>query len=101
MREHNACAEGAFDNRRINMAKDNKKKQLKEISMTPLLWFGFILIVATALVNSFFPNFPKAVSTVAYVFGLFALIIYMWQKAFEKRTGYEELPEKKKSGKKK
>ena len=82
------------------MAKEKKKRQVKEISMTPLLWLGFILVIATALANSFFPNFPKGLSNVLYVFGLLALVIYMWQKSFEKRTGYEELPENKKSGKK-
>lgn len=83
------------------MAKDKKKKrELKKISMTPLLWLGFILVIGLAIVNSIFPNFPKGVSTVLYVVGLLALVVYMWQKAFERRTGYEELPENKSTNKK-
>ena len=83
------------------MANNKKKREVKKISMTPLLWLGFIMIIGVALLNSFFPNFPKGLSTVLYVVGLLALVTYMWQIAFEKRTGYEELPEKKKSAKKK
>lgn len=83
------------------MAKKGKKREVKEISMTPLLWLGFIIIIGVALVNSFFSGFPKSISTILYMVGLLALIIYMWQKAFERRTGYEEAPENKKSGKKK
>lgn len=83
------------------MAKKGKKREVKKISLTPLLWLGFIIIIGVALVNSFFPNIPKGVSTILYMVGLLALIIYMWQKAFERRTGYEEMPENKKSGKKK
>ena len=82
------------------MAK-KKKKELKKISMTPLLWMGIIIVIGLSIVNSIFPNFPKGVSTILYIVGLLALIVYMWQIAFEKRTGYEELPENKKSNKKK
>lgn len=82
------------------MAKKERKRKAKEISMTPLLWLGFLLVIGTALVNSIFPNFPQALSNVLYVVGLLALIVYMWQKAFERRTGYEEMPENKKSNKK-
>lgn len=81
--------------------KEKKKRELKKISMTPLLWLGFLLIIGLSIVNSIFPNFPTGVSTILYIVGLLALIVYMWQKAFERRTGYEELPEKKKSEKKK
>lgn len=81
--------------------KEKKKKELKKISMTPLLWLGFLLVIGLSIVNSIFPNFPKGVSSILYIVGLLALIVYMWQKAFERRTGYEELPENKKSAKKK
>ena len=80
--------------------KEKKKRELKEISMTPLLWLGFLLVIGLSIVNSVFPNFPKPISAVLYVVGLLALIVYMWQKAFERRTGYEELPENKKSSRK-
>lgn len=83
------------------MAKKQNKKEKKDISMTPLLWLGFLLVIGVSILNSVFPGFPKAVSSILYVVGLLALIVYMWQKAFERRTGYEELPENKKSGKKK
>lgn len=82
------------------MADKKRKRKAKEISMIPLLWLGFLLVIGTALVNSIFPNFPKGLSNVLYVVGLLALIVYMWQKAFERRTGYEEMPENKKSNKK-
>ncbi len=83
------------------MAKNTKKRELKKISMTPLLWLGFLLVVGMAIVNSIFPNFPNGVSTILYIVGLLALIVYMWQKAFERRTGHEEEPENKKANKKK
>ena len=83
------------------MAKKTKKREPKKISMTPLLWLGFLLVIGMAIVNSIFPNFPQGVSTILYIVGLLALIVYMWQKAFERRTGYEEEPENKKSNKKK
>lgn len=82
------------------MAKKGKKREVKKISMTPLLWLGFILVIGVSLVNAFFPNFSKGISTILYLIGLLALVVYMWQKAFERRTGYEELPENKKSSKK-
>lgn len=78
------------------MNRKTKKREVKEISMTPLLWLGFLLVVGLAIVNSIFPGFPKGLSTILYIVGLLALIVYMWQKAFERRTGYEETPVNKK-----
>lgn len=83
------------------MAKNAKNKDKKDISLTPLLWLGFLMVLGVAILNSIFPGFPKGLSTILYVVGLLALVIYMWQKAFERRTGYEEMPENKKSNKKK
>lgn len=73
------------------MAKQNSKKDKKEVrkitSLTPLLGLGFILIVVTALLSSLISGFPKGLETILYIVGILALLVYMFQIAFEKRTG--------------
>lgn len=68
-----------------------KKKQLKEISMVPLLYLGIIFILLTLILGMIFPNMPSGISTVLYLIGVVALLVYMLQVAFEKRTGKAEL----------
>lgn len=77
-----------------NSANKSKKKQVKEISMLPLLYLGIILIIVTIILGSIFPNMPSGISTVLYLMGVVALIVYMLQVAFEKRTGKAELSDK-------
>lgn len=61
------------------MAK-NTKKGKKEISMTPLMYMGFIIVCVTALLQR----------NILYLVGVLALVVYMIQVAFEKRTGKRE-----------
>ncbi len=73
------------------MAKGNKKKGKKfDLSMTPFLYIGFIVVCATALLQSFIPNFPAGLRNILYIIGVLAMIVYMFQIAFEKRTGKRE-----------
>ena len=71
-----------------------KKRQVKEISMEPLLYLGVIFILVTIILGRIFPNMPNMVSTILYLVGVMALIVYMIQIAFEKRTGKAELSDK-------
>ncbi len=73
------------------MAKGNKKKGKKfDLSMTPFLYIGFIVVCATALLQSFIPSFPVGLRNILYIIGVLAMIVYMFQIAFEKRTGKRE-----------
>ena len=71
------------------MAK-NSKKAKKEITMTPLMYMGFIIVCVTALLQSFIPAFPAMLGNILYIIGVLALVVYMIQVAFEKRTGKRE-----------
>ncbi|MDO4816112.1 MAG: hypothetical protein Q4A83_05855 [Bacillota bacterium] len=70
-----------------------KKRQLKEISFTPLLIMGIIFILITLILGEVFPNIPSAVTNILYLIGILSLVVYMIQIAFEKRTGKAELSE--------
>lgn len=77
------------------MAKNNKnsksgKGAKKDITLTPLMYLGFILVCVTALLQSLIPAFPQALGNILYVIGVLALVVYMIQIAFEKRTGKRE-----------
>ena len=78
------------------MAKKNskgngaKKDAKKDISLTPLMYLGFIIVCVTALLQSLIPKFPQALGNILYVIGVLALVVYMIQIAFEKRTGKRE-----------
>lgn len=86
------------------MAKKKlKPAEIKNVNITALLWLGLILIVISAALGSLFPNLPEGITTMLYVFGIIALVIYMWQIMYEKRTGRSEAggePKNKLSGKK-
>ena len=74
-------------------SKKNTKKNTKvrEItSMVPLLYVGIVVVFGTALIQSFFPNFPTLVRNILYFIGIMAFVVYMFQIAFEKRTGKSE-----------
>lgn len=78
------------------MAKKNskgngaKKEAKKDISLTPLMYLGFIIVCVTALLQSLIPAFPQSLGNILYVIGVLALVVYMIQIAFEKRTGKSE-----------
>ena len=72
------------------MAKKRKAPEVKNVDIAVLLWLGLILIVISAALGSLFPNIPEGITTMLYVFGIIALVIYMWQIMYEKRTGRSE-----------
>lgn len=85
------------------MAKGNKKAKKMNFSLTPFLYGGFIVVCVTALLQSFIPAFPEGLRNVLYIVGVLAMVVYMFQIAFEKRTGKREndAPEKQNKGKSK
>ena len=78
------------------MAKGKKKEKILNFSLTPFLYGGFIVVCVTALLQSFIPNFPEGLRNILYIVGVLAMVVYMLQIAFEKRTGKREndAPEK-------
>ena len=78
------------------MAKGKKKEKKLNFSLTPFLYIGFIIVCVTALLQSFIPNFPEGLRNILYIVGVLAMFVYMFQIAFEKRTGKREndAPEK-------
>ena len=69
------------------MAKGNKKERKMNFSLTPFLYGGFIVVCVTALLQSFI---PEVLRNVLYIVGVLAMVVYMFQIAFEKRTGKRE-----------
>mgnify|MGYP000475269117 FL=1 len=78
------------------MAKGKKKEKILNFSLTPFLYIGFVIVCVTALLQSFIPNFPEGLRNILYIVGVLAMVVYMFQIAFEKRTGKREndAPEK-------
>jgi mannose/fructose/N-acetylgalactosamine-specific phosphotransferase system component IIC len=72
------------------MAKGNKKEKKLNFSLTPFLYIGFVIVCVTALLQSFVPNFPEGLRNILYIVGVLAMVVYMFQIAFEKRTGKRE-----------
>ncbi len=73
-----------------NSKKKEQEKDIRKLTMVPLFVLGIVVIFATALLQSFFPNFPELVRNILYFVGIAALVVYMIQIAFEKRTGKSE-----------
>lgn len=69
------------------MANGNKKGKKLNFSLTPFLYIGFVIVCVTALLQSFVPNFPEGLRNILYIVGVLAMVVYMFQIAFEKRTG--------------
>ena len=82
------------------MAKGNNNEK-KKITLTPFLWIGFIIVIATALLQNLGPAFPTGLGNILYMLGVLSMVVYMIQIAFEKRTGKREndVPAGKNSGK--
>ena len=72
------------------MAKGKKKEKKFNFSLTPFLYIGFVIVCVTALLQSFIPNFPEGLRNILYIVGVLAMVVYMFQIAFEKRTGKRE-----------
>ncbi len=83
------------------MAKKNREDKFK-ITFVPFLWIGFVIVCVTALLQIFIPAFPTGLKNVLYLVGVMCMVLYMFQGAYEKRTGKREsdAPEGKNSGKK-
>ena len=73
-----------------NSKKKEQEKDIRKLTMVPLFVLGIVVIFATALLQSFLPNFPALVRNILYFVGIAALVVYMIQIAFEKRTGKSE-----------
>ena len=67
-----------------------KKRDIKNVDLTPLLYFGLVLIVVGVVISKLFPSLPELVTTIVYLAGMLALVIYMWQCMYERRTGRKE-----------
>ena len=70
--------------------KKSKKEEEKKISFQPFLYMGVILVLVTALLQNVWQGFPEGLRNILYIIGVIALIVYMMQIAFEKRTGKSE-----------
>ncbi len=81
-------------------SKKNEKQP--NLSMTPLMVFGFVLIVLNVALAQFIDGYAQStISTIVYLVAVLAFVVYMYQIAFEKRTGKKELSEDEKPRKKK
>ena len=72
------------------MAKNKKKQKTFNISLTPFLYIGFVIVLGTALLQNLIDNFPAGLRNILYLVGVLAMVVYMIQIAFEKRTGKRE-----------
>ena len=68
----------------------NAKGAKKNITFTPFLFIGIVIVLATTAIQSFFPGFPEIIRNILYFLGIMALLLYMFQGAFERRTGKSE-----------
>ena len=72
------------------MSKNPKKKQkfdASKITMVPMLIVGIVIIFGTAIAQSLIPDMSASLRNILYFVGIAALVVYMFQIAFEKRTG--------------
>lgn len=83
--------------------KGSKKGEKQpNLSMTPLMVLGFILIILNIALSYFIDGYGQStISTILYIVAILAFVVYMYQIAFEKRTGKKELSEDEKPRKKK
>ena len=91
MRSDNKGRKAAFDT--VTEGKNNgkgKKERKKNELLAHAVYGGFIVVCVTALLQSFIPAFPEVLRNVLYIVGVLAMVVYMFQIAFEKRTGKRE-----------
>ena len=80
------------------MAKNNnygtksaKKKKTADkadkLTLTPFLFIGFVIVCVTAILQNVLDNFPTTLRNILYFVGIMAMVVYMLQVAFERRTG--------------
>lgn len=71
------------------MAK-GKNNEKRKLTLIPFLWIGFVVVIATALLQNLVPAFPDGLGNILYLFGVLCMVVYMFQIAFERRTGKSE-----------
>ena len=64
-----------------------KNGPVKAVNINGFLYLGVILVAATAVLSNVFPAIPKAVTAILYVVGVIALVLYMWEIQYRRRTG--------------
>ena len=73
-----------------NSKKKEKEQDIRKLTMVPLFVMGIVIIFATALIQSLVPDFSASLRNILYFVGIAALVVYMIQICFEKRTGKSE-----------
>ena len=89
-------------NRQIRPSQ-GRRPPIKTANINSFLVLGIVLVAAAALLGSFFPAWPKIIFTIMYIMGVLALILYMWEIQYRRRTGdynAEGVPVKGKNAKK-
>lgn len=64
-----------------------KKTSQKSININAFLYLGVALIVITTVLNLLIESIPSGVLTVLYLMGILALVLYMWEIQYRRRTG--------------
>lgn len=64
-----------------------KKTSQKSININSFLYLGVALIVITTVLNLLIESIPSGVLTVLYLMGILALVLYMWEIQYRRRTG--------------
>jgi membrane protein implicated in regulation of membrane protease activity len=57
------------------------------IDINSFLVLGVVLVAAAAILGAVVPGFPKAVGNIMYLIGALALVLYMWEIQYRRRTG--------------
>lgn len=63
-----------------------RKNSANPININGFLYLGIALIAATAVLGRIF-TIPKGISSILYAVGIVALILYMWEIQYRRRTG--------------
>jgi Fe2+ transport system protein B len=64
-----------------------KKNTVKSANINSFLLLGVVLVGAAVAIGAFFPQAPSVVSTVLYIMGVTAFVLYMWEIQYRRRTG--------------
>lgn len=64
-----------------------RRPNVKPVNINSFLLLGIIIVAAAAVLNAVFPDWPKGIFTILYVVGILALIMYMWEIQYRRRTG--------------
>lgn len=63
-----------------------RKNSANPININGFLYLGIALIAATAILSRVF-TIPKGIASILYVIGIIALVLYMWEIQYRRRTG--------------